>query len=118
MRIAIAIAATFFFFSCGSKNELPKGIIEPKKMERVLWDYLRADVYATDYLRRDSILNDTIENAKLQQRVFDFYNVSKESFYKSYEYYLRHSDIMKDMLDSMTMKQNRKNVVQRMMPLQ
>ena len=106
MRIALVILIAALFFSC-SKPKVPAGIIPPEKMQEVFWDYLRADVYANEFIRKDSARNVEMENAKLQQQVFMLHKTSREEFYKSYEYYLNHQSQMKSMLDTMQVRQQK-----------
>ena len=91
------------FFGC-TGSVIPKDILPPEKMQAVYWDYLRADIMANEYVTRDSSKNDSLENAKLQLQVFKIHKITKEEFYKSYEYYLNHQALMKDMLDTMLVR--------------
>ena len=82
-------------------------------MQEVFWDFIRADVYANEIIRLDSTKNVELENAKLQAQVFQLHKVSKEEFYKSYEYYLRHQQLMKSMVDTMMVRQQRLSEVKK-----
>lgn len=97
-------------FSC-SKSKVPSGILEPEKMQEVFWDFIRADVYANEIIRRDPTKNVELENAKLQVQVFQLHKVTREEFYKSYEYYLKHQQLMKSMVDTMLVRQQKLNEV-------
>ena len=90
-------------FGCTGSG-IPKDILPPETMQAVYWDYLRADIMANEYVTRDSSKNDSLENAKLQLQVFKIHKITKEEFYKSYEYYLNHQALMKDMLDTMLVR--------------
>jgi hypothetical protein len=102
----------FIFFllillvSC-SRSKYPDGILAPEKMQAVYWDYLRADVYAKEMLSKDSSRNIDSANIQFQQQLFEKHKVSKETFYKSYEYYISHQLLMKDMLDTMQVRQQK-----------
>ncbi|HMU09977.1 MAG TPA: DUF4296 domain-containing protein [Ferruginibacter sp.] len=97
-----------FLLSCGNKSELPPGILKSDKMQAVLWDIIRADTFTTEYIKRDSAKNDVEENLKLQQQIFAMHHVSKEDFYKSFEYYKRNSGLMKTIIDSMVSQADKK----------
>ena len=97
----ILIAVTY---SC---NHKPKDILPASKMKAVLWDYIQADAFTTDYISKDSSKNLALENASLQKTIFSFHHVTKEEFYKSYKYYLNHGDEMQAMLDSLVAQKNR-----------
>jgi len=118
MKNLLLLVMITSIISCGSENDIPDGILPPQKMEPVLWDYLRADAYTTDYLKRDSTVNDTLENLKLQQKLFAYYKVSREDFYKSYDYYISHSGMLTKIIDSMLAKQNRKKPGYKLMEIQ
>ena len=107
MRTLFAVSIIILFFSCSRKKKLPEGILEPQKMQSVFWDYIRADVYTKDIMKKDSTKNDTTENIKLQNKLFSFYNISRTDFYKSYDYYVSHPDLMNVLMDTILAKQNR-----------
>jgi hypothetical protein len=111
MQKYIVVLCTFFLFSCENKNSIPSGILKPKKMEIVLWDILRADVFAFDFIKKDTIKNPELENVILQQKIFAVHKISKEEFYKSYEFYKTHPNIMQPMLDSLISKATREKYV-------
>lgn len=90
--------------SC-SRSKYPKGVLEPEKMQAVYWDYLRADVYTKELLSKDSSLLLDSANVVFQQQLFNKHNISKEDFYKSYDFYISHQLLMKDMLDTMLIRQ-------------
>lgn len=106
MRLIYFLFLLMILGSC-SGDSLPKEIIPPKKMQDVFWDYLRADVYTTDFIVADSTKNAATENIRLQNIVFTNHKVSKQQFYKSYDYYLEHPELMTSLLDSMMSIQNR-----------
>ena len=99
--LILAVACMAFTCSCSKKNNLPKDILPPDKMQEVFWDILRADIYTSNYLRRDSAYDPLKQNIQLQSRIFALHHVSKDEFYKSYTYYSNHKDLMTTMIDSM-----------------
>lgn len=106
MRILFALSLLFLLFSCSKKRVVPEGILEPKKMELVFWDYIRAEVYTRDFIKREGI-NDTLQNAMLQKKIFAYYHIRKDEFYNSYEYYTKHPELMTVLTDSILARQNR-----------
>ena len=97
-----------FFVSC--KNDgIPADVLAPDKMQEVYWDYLRADIYAREFISKDYSKNDTLENIKLQQQVFLLHRVSREQFYRSYDYYLSHRELLQAILDTMLVRQKPEN---------
>ena len=103
----ISFACTVFLFSCGNKQAVPPGILKPAVMQKVMWDVLRADAFAFDFIKRDSAKKAEAEDVKLQQQIFAIHKVSKEDFYRSYNFYKAHPDLMQPILDSMINKATR-----------
>jgi hypothetical protein len=100
MKLLISIILTIVLSGCGNKNKAPAGVLNKEKMTVVMWDLLEANSYTQQYLRRDTLKNSSIENMKMQQQIFNLHKVTKEDFYKSYDYYSTQPDQMKTLLDS------------------
>ncbi len=107
----IAFTFAVFLFSCGKKQAVPPGILKPAVMQKVMWDVLRADAFTFDFIKRDSSKRPEAENVKLQQQIFAIHKISKEEFYKSYNFYKVHPDLMQPILDSMITKATRDKLI-------
>jgi Domain of unknown function (DUF4296) len=103
----IALVLIIILASCGKKDKIPPGIIAPDKMQAVLWDVIRADAFTTDFIKKDSARNAEGENVALQQKVFSIHRVTREDFYKSYDYYRLNSTVLKDIIDTMLVRAER-----------
>ena len=108
IRMIAFFCTVSLLFSCGNKEKQTAGILKPEKMQAVLWDIIRADVFTTQYIARDSSKNLTEENLKLQQQIFVIHHTTKEEFYRSYSYYKNNSKEMRTILDSMVNQADRK----------
>ena len=87
--------------ACGSKDQLPSGILEQDKMQQVLWDMMRADQYLGNYkLTQDSSQDKTKISLRYYQQVFAIHKISKETFQKSFDYYRTHPLLFKMIMDS------------------
>jgi hypothetical protein len=106
MRPFIFIFLLSTLVSC-SKKKAPGDILPPDKMEQVLWEQMKADAFTKEFIARDSSKDPVKENLILQEKIFQKYHTNRESFYKSYEWYLAHDEQMKDILDSVIAKQGR-----------
>jgi hypothetical protein len=100
----------FFFLSltlyaCSEEQKVPSSIIPPKKMEKVFWDYLKADAFCNGYVQKDSTQNDSLVNIVMQKRIFEHYKITEEDFYNSYQYYISHPQSMTALIDSMVAHQ-------------
>lgn len=113
MRFFSWLLLTCFLVSCSSKEDLPKGILKPEKMQDVFWDFVRADVYTTNFMVVSPATRPVIENIRMQNKIFATHHVSKDEFYKSYAYYSNHKELMTAMIDSMLAKQQRQDSVKR-----
>ena len=101
IRKPVAVLLVVMLVSCGAGDRLPAGVVPQKKMEAMLWDFMRADVFVKDYvLTRDSSLNVNREKEQVFQRVLQFNNITQADFRKSLDYYMDHPDLMKTVLDS------------------
>lgn len=100
IRMIILITMLAFAGSCSNKEKIPGGILKPDKMQVVLWDVIKADAFTNDYIKRDSSKNANAENLKLQQQIFAIHKISKEDFYKSYDYYKTNTVVFKRIVDS------------------
>jgi hypothetical protein len=103
----LAVFAILLLLNACSKSKVPRGILEPEKMQSVYWDVIRADVFANEIIIKDSGKNIQLENAKLQKQLFKNHQVTKETFYRSYDYYLNHPVLMKEMIDTMIVRQEK-----------
>ncbi len=108
-RIFILFFSLFLLSSCGSNEEIPEGVLNPEKMQAVLWDVINADAYTKEFISKDSAKDAVKENLNLQQQIFAIHKVSKEAFYKSFDYYKTNTSAFKQILDSMTTQAERKN---------
>ena len=108
IRIITALLSLVILFSCGNQQKEPAGILKPAKMQAVLWDVIKADAYTTEFIKKDSAKNDVEENLKLQREIFAMHKVSKEDFYRSFEYYKNNSSLMKGIIDSMVSQAEKK----------
>ncbi|MFM7709306.1 MAG: DUF4296 domain-containing protein [Ferruginibacter sp.] len=98
--------------SCiSTDNPMPNDVLSPKKMQAVMADYIRADVYASEFLKQDSTRSDTVENMLMQQAVFKKNGITRQQFYRSYDYYAKHPKHWKPVLDSLQKKSDSANFI-------
>jgi hypothetical protein len=100
-RLIIAFAGLFLINSCVNKEKLPAGVLNPEKMKAVLWDVIKADVFTTEFIKKESAKNAAAENLKLQQQIFAIHKTTKADFYRSYDYYKSNTMEFKKVIDSM-----------------
>lgn len=107
MRNCLLFFCLTFFISCGSKNKIPEGILKPDKMQAVLWDVIKADAFTAEIIRKDSSIKTADVNLKLQQEIFTIHKITRNDFYKSYDYYKENPGKLKVIMDSMIIQAER-----------
>jgi hypothetical protein len=110
MKVLIPVILIFLQWGCSNKGNTQPDILNKDKMAAVLWDIMRANSFTELYIKKDSLKNATLENMKLQQQIFTIHNVSKEAFYKSYNYYSLQPDQMRVILDSIAARSERNRI--------
>lgn len=105
MKQILALITCFLLVSaCGR----PKGILPQDKMEAVLWDIAKgSDFVNSNVYYRYPQLNRAAVNQEMLNQIFTIHQVTKESFYKSLDYYQREPDVYIAMLDSIKTRQTR-----------
>ena len=113
MRICLVFFSMIVLVSCREKKTIPdNSILKPDKMQAVLWDVIKAEAFTAQILNNNPGKKGVDENLKLQQQVFAIHHVSKEDFYKSYDYYKAHPGLLKIIMDSMIIQEQRNKVLQ------
>ena len=95
--------------SCLEKNKVPSEIIQPKKMQNVLWDVIRAQTLSVEIARKASMVNEVTETKALTQKVFEIHNITSKDFDRSYAWYTKHPDMMRNIFDSLNIQNQREN---------
>jgi ribosome-interacting GTPase 1 len=98
---------TLLFCACNSDDEIPSTVLKPDKMQAVMWDIVRADVFTSEFIKADSTKDLLQENLQLQKKIFALNKITKEQYYTSFEYYKSKPELMRVMLDTMIARVNR-----------
>jgi len=108
MKISTLLMGLILMTSCVNNDQAPAGLLQPEKMQAVLWDVIKADAFTTEFIKKDSSKNATAENLKLQQQIFAIHKITKADFYTSYDYYKANTVEFKKIIDSMVSQAERK----------
>src|SRR4051812_36808023 len=100
MRKIIFTGLVFIFIGC-SEPVVPKGIMEPGKMEDIVYDLLKADEYLNNFRAKDATGSTKMKRSILYAQIFKLHNTSRKEFYTSFRYYQQHPDIQKTLFDSL-----------------
>ena len=99
MRI-VAIFLVFIFAACSS-SPVPRGIVEPVKMQKVVNDLIQVDEYINNFLLKDTTLDIKKKRSVLYEQVFLLHNTTRKDFFTSFNYYKQHPDLQKVLFDSL-----------------
>ncbi len=101
MRFLCAVYCLLLIAACSGKK-VPKGILEPEKMQEVMWDMIRAGEFLNGYvLYRDTFTNNVAESQRWYNKVYELHNVTKEEFVRSYAYYKDHPALIRPIFAAM-----------------
>ena len=109
-KLIICCFTCIFLVACYSADNLPANIIKPTEMKNILWDVMSAQTLATEISMKDSLVNQAAETKELSHRVFAIHHIDSTSFNKSYNWYVKHPDILKRIFDSLYAQKQRENV--------
>ena len=105
----LLIAALLFLFSCSGKNKVPSALIQPRQMQQIMMDLLIVDAVNTQRSITDTSIKLKEHNVASLKRVLQNYKVTRELFYKSYDFYLNNPSILKPIADSLVAEANRRS---------
>ena len=113
MRIfksAFSFLLFIFVYSCG-RDAKPKDILSPEIFRSVFWEISKASVYATEYIRLDSLKNDSIELDEMKRVILAKYKITEAVYQKSRNYYTNHPEEMIKLIDTLqTVEKKRKKI--------
>ena len=106
MKVLLFIVFLCLFIQCTRRQRIPDDVLPPEKMEKVLWDMVRADQFASDYLLpSDTSLNRKTESMRLYQQVFQINGISYDQFARSFKFYRSNPRHLKTVIDSIVTNQ-------------
>lgn len=106
MRNGVIILLIFVFNACSSRP-VPREVLLPEQMQKIVLDLIKADEFINGFVVRDTTVNIKIKRSMLYAQVFTIHHTSREEFYKSYQYYQQHPDKHKIFFDSLYAEVNR-----------
>ena len=107
MRIVKSILIIFIFIGCTHSNKTPRGILSDDKMRFIIWDMLRADEYANNFLISDSTLDIKVEKAALYEQIFKLHSTKADVFKKSLTFYQTNPVLLKVIIDSLRIEERK-----------
>jgi hypothetical protein len=97
----------FALVACSRQKPGKGGILSYNEMKLVMWDMTLADEFAAVYIKRDSTKDLQKETNLLYQKVFVLHKTDSAHFFNSFDFYRKHPDNYKILLDSLYAYANR-----------
>ena len=79
-------------------------MIQPEKMEDVLWDVMRMQFLAEEKALVDTTMTQEEQLNVLTHKVFAIHKITSKKFEDSYNWYVKHPTVLKRIFDSMQVK--------------
>lgn len=98
MRLLIPV---LLLAACSGGPKVPKDILPPPKMERIMWDMMQADGFMLNPVPSDSLSGRQARRTELYQLVLHIHKVDKASFARSMKFYEAHPELLKDVVGLM-----------------
>ena len=106
-QLIVLLFCIFTLFACSSKDAVPKSIIPTQRMGDVLWDVMRVQFLSEEVAASDSTVNKEDELKILTEKVFKIHKTTSEKFDKSYDWYLKHPELLNRIFDTMQVQKQR-----------
>ncbi len=76
-------------------------------MKSILWDVMRAQTLAQETSLKDSTIDVAVETKFLSQKIFEIHKTDSAHFIESYNWYVKHPDLLKLIFDSLYIQKQR-----------
>ena len=105
--LLILTGSVLLLYSCSDKQAAPAHLIARDKMDDVLWDMMRADLFVNNYMViKDTALDKKKQGIQLYTRILQLHKISQEEFRESFKYYRSQPVELKDMMDSLSRRKD------------
>jgi hypothetical protein len=105
----IGFILLLFFVACSNRTGIPKDIIPPDTMRRIMKDIIIAGEYSDQYVSKDSTRPDKKKaNQELFEAIFKIHHTTREEVKKSLSFYESRPDLNKKIFDSLAADANRR----------
>lgn len=109
----LLLSLIIFTVSCSNKAEAPEKLLSRDKMEDILWDLMRADLFISNYmLVKDSALDKKKQGVELYSQILKIHKVSQEQFRENFVYYRSQPEELKVLMDSLSHRTDTSQVKQ------
>jgi Domain of unknown function (DUF4296) len=110
MKESLCVVLFCCFLACSDSKNTPRNVLSPAKFEKILTDVMLVDALSTERSFKDTSLRIRAENATYFLKVFELHGITKNTFMKSYNFYLSRPDLFRVITDSISAVLNRENL--------
>jgi hypothetical protein len=98
-KLIIFLIPIYFFSACTPEEKrIPKDVMTVDTMKYVVWDMIQAGAYSSYLKDKDTAVKRL--NTAYMAEVLKLHNISKEYFFKSFNFYQSHPVLNKELFDS------------------
>jgi Domain of unknown function (DUF4296) len=103
MRKCLLLLLIILGVACSGNTEAPAKLLSRDKMEDILWDLMRADLFINNYMViKDTSLDKKKQGIELYSQILKLHKVSQEQFRESFLYYRSNPEELKVLMDSLS----------------
>jgi len=103
MKKGLLLFILIAVFACNQKPGAPDDLLPRDKMEDILWDLMRADLFINNYMViKDTALDKKKQGIELYTQILKLHKVSQKQFRESFLYYRSQTDELKVIMDSLS----------------
>jgi Domain of unknown function (DUF4296) len=93
--------------ACTDRTSVPKNIIQPEAMQKIMKDVIIVGVYSDQFISKDTSNHDKRKaNNNLMDSVFKLHKITREEFKQSLSFYESRPDLNKMIFDSLAADAN------------
>lgn len=107
IRFLLCLMVMGLAVSCGRSK-----VLEEDRMKKVMWDLIRVDEFAVNYLQRDTTVDVKAKTKDLYAQVFSMHQTTQEQFLESLKHYKARPSSMQRLMDSLNTYANRMREMQ------
>lgn len=90
-----------YLIACGGdEKKIPKDILPINQMKFIVWDLIQSGEYAKSFIEKDTSKKNI--NTAYLAAALKLHKISKEDFFKSFNYYQAHPLLNQELFDSIT----------------
>ncbi|HEY4937108.1 MAG TPA: DUF4296 domain-containing protein, partial [Puia sp.] len=97
-----------YLAACSNRTSIPKDIIPPDSMQKIMREVIMAGEYSVQYISKDSLKPDKLKaNQDLMEDIFRLHHTTRAAFKQSLNFYESRPDLNKIIFDSLAADANR-----------